>query len=701
MKSILLPKSLAVIAAAVLLLPIASAQPRPTVQNVGTAFDNLAPAPGETKPLLPLKNRVKITHTNMRRLFPRINNGIGARGLRPGNPGVPPQFAPADIGDPGVTVGGTNTLASVLLKSKFPGLNFTGWVPPDTHMAVGPNHIVQVVNSSIGMFNKTTGQLLLSQQFTNSGFLQGTGAGSFTFDPRVIFDPDTGKFVVVVLDVDDGAQTSRVHLAVSDTSDPTGTWTIASIDNTLTDGSGNKFWGDYPTVSTTTDSYLLTFNHFGFTVGGAFGSLFAISRDFADVEFLPTGQFSVSLAKQVTPGQAKGHGVGIRFPSGGGNPGANVFEITKSGGVSSLSNKIVSIPIFLPQSGGAEMRGIFIDSLGDRMMDCSQTGNSVVFALTVNIGPDNLGFSWPTSAPDPNHTKVRWGQIDITNFAGSGPTLLQAGDLAVEGDDSILVPAIIENTAGAIAVVATQTGPGITPKIVAASRRSADPLGTLSPATVFASSTNFNISSGGTSRWGDYAGIGVDPNDGTTFWGSHELFVNASLTWRTEFFSFVAQTAGGGTTLPPGTVTPVYGTPTGGNIVSFETKGDDNLYTMSSEEVPERGNYAGYDISFATTGEIGGGNATFTVECNVNGITGFGYVYNFRTGKYVLTNSFRFKAGVPQDVTAYIPSQNTQDYIGSDGQVIFRMMAFSALRRTGARPAPFVFSSDFGELRTN
>ncbi len=701
MKSLTLPKGLATLAIAALLVPMATAQPRPVVQDIGSPFDSIALKTGETKNLIPLeKSRIKITRTNMRRLFPRINQGFGARGLRPGNPGVPPQFAPLDIGDPGVTVGKTNDLSTVALKSKFPGINFTGWVPPDTHIAVGVNHVVMVVNSSIAVFNKSNGQQLMLQQFTNTGFLQGTGAGTFTFDPRVIYDPDTGKFVVIVLDVADASQTSKVHLAVSDTADPTGTWTIASIDNTLTSG-GNKFWGDYPTISTTTDSYLMTFNHFGFTAGGAFGTIFAVSRDFSQIEWLPTNQFSVSLSKQVTAGQTVGHGVGIRMPSGGGNPGANVFRITKSGGTTSIANRIVSIPIFLPQSGGATMRGIRIDALGDRMMDSSQTGNKVVFALTVNVGPDNLGFSWPTSAPEPNHTKVRWGQLDISNFTGSGPTLLQSGDLDIPGPDSALVPAIIENTVGDIAVVATRSGPETTPRIVAASRRTFDPLGTLSEPVTFASSANFNVTSGGTSRWGDYAGIGVDPTDGTTFWGAHELLTSASLNWRTEFFSFVTQTAGGGTTQPPGTVTPIFGTTTAGNIISFAEKGDNNQYVMQSEPVPTRGNYAGYDISFPTGGPFGSGEAVFTVTSSMNGVTGFGYIYNFRKDEFVLTNNFRFVANVPVDITAYIPAQNRADYVGPANQVIFRLVAFTAERRTGARPVPFVFSTDFGELRTN
>ena len=41
------------------------------------------------------------------------------------------------------------------IERLFPGIGATGWVPADPDIAVGPNHIVSVVNSSIGFFTKT------------------------------------------------------------------------------------------------------------------------------------------------------------------------------------------------------------------------------------------------------------------------------------------------------------------------------------------------------------------------------------------------------------------------------------------------------------------------------------------------------------------------------------------------------------------
>ena len=44
---------------------------------------------------------------------------------------------------------------SLASSALFPGISATGWEPPDPDIAVGPNHIVEVVNSSIAIYTKS------------------------------------------------------------------------------------------------------------------------------------------------------------------------------------------------------------------------------------------------------------------------------------------------------------------------------------------------------------------------------------------------------------------------------------------------------------------------------------------------------------------------------------------------------------------
>src|SRR5215813_11401891 len=67
-------------------------------------------------------------------------------------------------------------------SSNFAGITATGWIPPDCTMAVGPQHVLASVNSSVALYNKMGGaqlwQRTLSQWFSN------VVQGMTIFDPK-------------------------------------------------------------------------------------------------------------------------------------------------------------------------------------------------------------------------------------------------------------------------------------------------------------------------------------------------------------------------------------------------------------------------------------------------------------------------------------------------------------------------------------
>lgn len=133
------------------------------------------------------------------------------------------------------------------------------FIPPDPIGAVGADHLVSIVNASIEWHSKT-GVQQHSQGLGLGPFA--TAVGSFfeplapvnaLFDPKVIYDQHAGRFVVVALerqDVTEGdpADTSRILLAVSDDSDPNGTWYFHAINSRINLG-GLDRWADYPGFS--------------------------------------------------------------------------------------------------------------------------------------------------------------------------------------------------------------------------------------------------------------------------------------------------------------------------------------------------------------------------------------------------------------------------------------------------------------------
>ena len=91
----------------------------------------------------------------------------------------------------------------------------SGWIPPDTNGAVGPNHLVVAENGRV-RFQSRTGATL--NNFTLQGFFSSVDNAGFFFDPRATFDPVANRFVIIALDNEDPA-TFTLAIAVSQTSD--------------------------------------------------------------------------------------------------------------------------------------------------------------------------------------------------------------------------------------------------------------------------------------------------------------------------------------------------------------------------------------------------------------------------------------------------------------------------------------------------
>ncbi len=107
-------------------------------------------------------------------------------------------------------------------------------IPPDTMGAVGPNHLVSLLNSDFGVFNKT-GTLLQKVRLQAFWASLGTAAGepaNFPFDPKILYDQHSGRFVAVTLG-GKSAPGSWVMIAVSALSGPTGAWNKWAIDADL------------------------------------------------------------------------------------------------------------------------------------------------------------------------------------------------------------------------------------------------------------------------------------------------------------------------------------------------------------------------------------------------------------------------------------------------------------------------------------
>jgi hypothetical protein len=186
--------------------------------------------------------------------------------------------------------------------------------PPDQGLCVGNGYVVEAVNDVFNVYDASGHSMLPDNTATNivsgaprnvdnaidlNSFFgyapainRSTGvAGPFVTDPSCIWDSATGHFFLVALTLDRtpaGAYTLTNHLdlAVSKTSDPTGEWTIYTIDvtndGTDTGGTGanaGPYLGDYPHIGADANGIYLTTNAYPWNGPGFAGAqIYALSK---------------------------------------------------------------------------------------------------------------------------------------------------------------------------------------------------------------------------------------------------------------------------------------------------------------------------------------------------------------------------------------------------------------------------------------
>jgi len=142
------------------------------------------------------------------------------------------------------------------------GIPGTGWVPADTDQSVGPKGVIQVVNVAFRFFDRC-GNQTYANNFAN--FVGAPYNGYFLFDPKVIFDPWTSRWVMLIHGRKDSApRDSVLILFVSDDDDPIGSWTWYALGAKFTFGTTEN-WADYYDLGYGVNGIYLSGNHFSWT----------------------------------------------------------------------------------------------------------------------------------------------------------------------------------------------------------------------------------------------------------------------------------------------------------------------------------------------------------------------------------------------------------------------------------------------------
>jgi hypothetical protein len=572
------------------------------------------------------------------RHIPRVNPGGGEGRPEPKNPdGVLPGGP--SVSDP-ATQSEALAASAPTSGSNFAGLSKNPWGagwPPDPSGDVGPNHYVQTVNTSIGIYDKSNGALISANTFDGLFGAAKTGTpcdNDNQGDPVTLYDPFGDRFIVT-----DFAWTNYSTgpfyqcMAVSKTGDPVGGgwWFYAwKVEN-------GAFLPDYPKLGVWPDGIYLSANVFASSGSGAFQyvKVMAFNREQMEagnpnaqaVSFnLPKTVGGVTLfsllpsnARAVTGAPPAGspnlfasiwgtYAVRVwKFHVDWASPASSTFTGPTNVGVSTFNVG----PGTVPESGGNAL-----DTLSYRVMMQNQytnVGGRESLWLTHTVG----------SGGTPNIARVRWYEIPVT-----GGTISSPRQQSTFGPDSLhrFMPSLAVDRNGDMAVGYSVSSSGMRPAIRFAGRLAGDALNQITQTeTTLVQGLGFqccSFSDGSTNnRWGDYSAMTIDP-DGCTFWYTGEYYDDQPTTlaqdnWRTRIGSFTLPGCGGAVVAPS-----ILGfSPTSGSAGTSVTITGSGFTGASS--VTFNGTPASYTVNGASqiTATVPAGATTGTIGVTTSGGT--------------------------------------------------------------------------------
>ncbi len=413
--------------------------------------------------------------------------------------------------------------------------------PPDTNLAVGATQVVQWVNESFAVFDKSTGALVKGPVAGNTLFqtLGGGCAANNDGDPIVQYDKAAGRWIFTQFSVSTLPYLQCV--AVSTSSDATGTYNLYSFSY------GTTQFPDYPKLGVWPDAYYITFNIFNNATTFAGAKLCAYDRASMLAGTTATQQcFQLSTSYGgVLPGDLDG---ATAPPAGAPAPfinfGTNSLNVWRfhvdwsTPANTSLTGPLnVAVASFTPACGGGTCivqpnTRNKLDSLADRLMYRfayrNGTGASPGETAVVNHSVKASGSK--RSEVD----GIRWYQLG--NLTSGTPTVTQQGTFAPDST-SRWMGSIAMDKAGNIAVGYSLSSGSVYPGIAMTGRAPSDPAGTLQSEVIL--KAGGGSQTGNLHRWGDYSAMSIDPVDDCTFFYTNEYEkATGSFNWSTWISSF-------------------------------------------------------------------------------------------------------------------------------------------------------------------
>ncbi|MFL6239473.1 MAG: hypothetical protein ACJ735_08315 [Actinomycetes bacterium] len=390
--------------------------------------------------------------------------------------------------------------------------------PPDQGLCAGNGFVLEPVNSAYNIY-KQDGTKIRGPFNVNDIFNE--GGEEYTSDPRCYYDPSYKRWFVIILWLDiNNFRSSRLDIAISSSSDPTGFWFETRIDTTNdgTNGSpkhhGCPCLGDQPLLGVDAFNLYVSTNEFSI-LGDEFNGAQVYAIPLEDLVFsddvpyeffgnLRNGSHpATSLQPAITTGTASAEYFMDSFDSDStGQPRGSrlgVWAMTNRDAIDTgtapvLSQVVIhSEPYSVPPSAAQKGSQSRIEPNDDRMQQVQFIGGTLWGELGTGLTPPGdptrrAGAAWFAVKP-------------VLSGDTIGSASIKKQGYVADPGDYLLMPAMQADAAGNAAMVFTLTGATHYPSAAyAVLQAGASEFG---PAVIAANGTGPYDPNAG--RWGDYS----------------------------------------------------------------------------------------------------------------------------------------------------------------------------------------------------
>lgn len=392
-------------------------------------------------------------------------------------------------------------------------------IPPDTHGAVGPNHLMAVLNTQVRVQDRNGTAL---STVTLNGFWSSLGNPD-SFDPKLMYDPFAGRWIFVAC-ANPESSTSSILIGASQTSDPTGNWNLYRVEV----DPAHLLWADYPSVGFNKDWIVVQVNMFPINSGSARTKVYAFSKasvyaggasaSFTSFNNALGGSFNQTMVPAITYDNTLPTMYLVSTWSSA-QGALRIFTLTGAVGGETLTPTSFFPSSPTPWSSDTNGVGDFgqqagsnqkIDNGDPRLQQVVYRNGSLWCAHQIFL----------PAGGSPTRTAVQWWQID----PASGAVAQRATIDDPTGTTSYAYPSIAVNKFNDVLIGYSRYAGTQFASANYSFRAGTDPLNGLRADTVLKPGTGqyYKTFDGDRNRWGDYSNTVVDPLNDVDMWTIQE-----------------------------------------------------------------------------------------------------------------------------------------------------------------------------------